>query len=641
MKTILVAIAIVFVISTLPGCTEVPANGVPPAQLNSSTPPAKKTMRAFSSERELTTYLRNLAEKQKLQRQAVDTKMAPSQAFSADLSVAKEKLSDAKDESVTNVQHAGVDEGGIVKLHGDHLVVLRRGRLFTLKIGDEALKPVSAVDAFGPDIDPRDTWYDEMLVSNDTIAVIGYSYERGGTEIGLFQIDREGKLKFRSTYHLRSNDYYSSRNYASRLIGNKLIFYTPLYLSPDTDDPFQSFPAVRKWHKGATSREFNRIVSATRVYRPQHEVDADYGLALHTVTICDLSGSDLKCEATAVLGPPGRVFYVSPESVYVWVSDWMRWGDQMRPRSLLYRMPLDGSSPSALGVSGSPIDQFSFLESEDGHLNVLVRSDSVGDAMWSAEGAAGNVALMRVSLASFSDGGDSVPASGYRQLPKPEGYTFQNRFVSDYLLYGTGSGWGNPERTKGSSLYAVPWAGGEMRELLLVHGVDRIEALGSDAVVVGTDGKALHFTAVRLGESPAIADRYTRKGASQGELRSHGFFYKPDGSDSGTLGLPISVPGRAGYRHLFESSAAILFLRNESLHFAEVGELTAQSHKATGDACRASCVDWYGNARPLFVRGRVFALLGYEIVEGRFDSGRIRELRRVNYAPQRLETTRR
>jgi hypothetical protein len=42
-----------------------------------------------------------------------------------------------------------------------------------------------------------------------------YSYERGGTELGLFDIDQYGKLGYRATYHLRSNDYYSSRNYAS------------------------------------------------------------------------------------------------------------------------------------------------------------------------------------------------------------------------------------------------------------------------------------------------------------------------------------------------------------------------------------------------------------------------------------------
>ena len=159
--------------------------------------------------------------------------------------------------------------------------------------------------------------------------------------------------------------------------------------------------------------------------------------------------------------------------------------------------------------------------------------------------------------------------------------------------------------------------------------------------MIGTDGRDLHFTSIRLDDSPAIADSYVRKEASQGELRSHGFFYKPDGKDSGTLGLPISVPARAGYRHLFESSAAILFLRNDGLHFAEAGELAARSDRAVDDACRASCVDWYGNARPLFVHGRVLALLGYEIVEGTVDDGRMRELRRVNYAPDRLEITRR
>ena len=47
-----------------------------------------------------------------------------------------------------------------------------------------------------------------------------------------------------------------------------------------------------------------------------------------------------------------------------------------------------------------------------------------------------------------------------------------------------------------------------------------------------------------------------------------------------------------------------------------------------------SCVDWYGNARPLFLRGRVFALLGYELVEGALEGGLFRETRRVSYAPR-------
>src|SRR5262249_59770307 len=132
----------------------------------------------------------------------------------------------ARAEAITNTQHAGVDEGDIVKVHGDHLVILRRGRIFTVAVGDQQLKPISKVDACGPEMDPSDTWYDEMLISDDTVVIIGYSYERGGTEVGLFNIDSQGQLSYRSTYHLRSNDYYSSRNYASRLIGSKLIFYS-------------------------------------------------------------------------------------------------------------------------------------------------------------------------------------------------------------------------------------------------------------------------------------------------------------------------------------------------------------------------------------------------------------------------------
>ena len=63
-------------------------------------------------------------------------------------------------------------------------------------------------------------------------------------------------------------------------------------------------------------------------------------------------------------------------------------------------------------------------------------------------------------------------------------------------------------------------------------------------------------------------------------------------------------------------------------------------HAQRLSGCRASCVDWYGNSRPLFVRGRVFALLGYEIVEGKIDEQRIVETRRVNFAPTAVAVTR-
>jgi hypothetical protein len=616
---------------TLAGCAERPGG----TRLGGAAP--AETLPAFGSEQELAAYLRQLAKEQQTRVRLEEPVAAGVEAMEMP-APAPETSSAAADvsgrsESVTNVQHAGVDEGGIVKVHGDYLVMLRRGRLFTVGIGGDTLRPVSAVDAFGPDVDPAGTWYDELLVSGDAVVVIGFSYARGGTEVGLFRITPDGRLSHRSTYHLRSNDYYSSRNYASRLIEGKLVFYTPQYLGLHDGDMFAQFPAVRRWHAGAADGEFRRILPATRVYRPARPLDPDAGVALHTVTVCDLASEEMECVGSAVLGPPGHVFYVAPGAVYVWMAGGQRSGDKAKPGSMLYRIPLDGSGPSALGVEGSPVDQFSFLESADRHLNVLVRSDGAGDGMWNAEHTGGGAALLRIPLESFGDGSAAAGPELYRPLPVPAGYTFQNRFVGDYLLYGTGSGWGAPEQG-GSTLYAVPWLEGAVTALPLPHGVDRIEVMGGDAVVVGTDGQNLHFSAIRLGGRPEVAQRYVSAGASQGELRSHGFFYKPDGRDSGILGLPIRGPGRPGYAHLEEGSASVLFLRNRASRFEELGELAAGSGGDGDDGCRASCVDWYGNARPLFLRGRIFALLGYEIVEGAVDGGRIRETHRISYAPR-------
>jgi hypothetical protein len=628
-------------------------------------PPAesarKKTLTAFSSEAELIGVLRGYADAQRARERrsqsgyggnakglAMDAApmaslpvvpsptpaapMAKSEAGST--AGALSSRAQSAEESVTNTQTVGVDEGGIVKVHGKHLVMLRRGRLFTVDIDRGQMAPISAIDAFDPSAGGSGSWYDEMLISDNTVVVIGYSYSRGGTEIGLFDIDQAGQLSYRATYHMRSNDYYSSRNYASRLVGNKLIFYTPLQLNLYSHDFYGSFPAVRRWRNGATPADFKRIAPATRIYRTEGDLDPGAGIALHTVSICDLSKREMECEATAVLGPQGRVFYVSGESVYVWTASR---GDRHGEHgaSGVFRIPLSGKAPTALKVSGAPVDQFSFLES-DHHLNVMVRSEGRGDGMWSAErhGQANQLALMRVPLAMFSDGRDSAPRDSYKSLPNPGGGSLQNRYVGSYLLYGVGSGWGYQQTPVEQSVYAVRWDNGSAAQTLrLMHNVDRIEAMGRNAVVIGSSGRDLHFTSVNLAREASLADRYVRENAAQGETRSHGFFYKPEETDSGMIGLPIMHAGQPGYRQLHSPSASVLYLRNQSMQLSELGSLSSQPGIGTNDNCRASCVDWYGNSRPLFLKNRIFALMGYELVEGRVLGSQMVETRRISYAP--------
>ncbi|CAN5321562.1 hypothetical protein BH10ACI2_BH10ACI2_17250 [soil metagenome] len=296
MKTLVLGLLITLL--TVGGLIAITHHSTGVTAVNAAEPEPKpnKSLKAFGSEKELSDFLAGFRKKAISRSGALSVANAPNKSAAAEpMSAAKDqdKTADSKEESITNNQHAGVDEGGIVKLHGDYLVVLRRGRLFTVAVGDDRLKPVSYADAFGGQIDPDGTWYDEMLVSGNTIAVIGYSYSRGGTEVGLFMIDDAGKLTYGSTYHLRSNDYYSSRNYASRMIGGKLVFYAPHYLSYYGGEMANEFPAVRKWHKGAKDAEFQRIIPANRIYNGMRDTDFSGQLALHTVMACDIDGGTM------------------------------------------------------------------------------------------------------------------------------------------------------------------------------------------------------------------------------------------------------------------------------------------------------------------------------------------------------------
>jgi hypothetical protein len=610
-----------------------------------AAPAPRTTLQAFAGEGEFDALLerwRTQAAQRGLQRQraeggAVTLNAAPMAAAKASADSAAAPAAAA--ESITNVQTAGVDEGGIVKRAGDHLVILRRGRLFTLRVGAEQLQPIATLDAFAPGSDPQGAWYDELLIHERTVVVVGYSYARGGTEIGLFELGDDGSLAYRATHHLKSHDYYSSRNYASRLIGSRLVFYTPSRINAWSLQPEQFLPQWRRWN-AQTPDNWQRILPATRIYRSDDELDPlTGGAALHTVTSCDLARpAQMRCESSAVLAPPGRVFYVSTGSVYVWATEWQRRGTSApstMPRSAVFRLPLDGAAPSMLKTTGAPIDQLSFLEDDSGHLNVLLRAGARGEAMWEAERGRGDVALLRVSLGRFGDASDSAPRSAYRPLPSLPGHALHNRFVGDWLLYGT------PAGAAGEHAVALRYAGrDEAQALSLAHGVERIEAMGRDAVLVGNAGRDLHFTSVGLyGREARVAGGHLQRDAAQGESRTHGFFYRAEGAERGVIGLPVlsSAQGRRGTRHDGQS-AAVLYLRHRALSLQPVGELRAKPTRQD-DQCRASCVDWYGNARPIFLGDRIFALLGYELVEGRlawrgWPGERIEELRRVSFAPQ-------
>ena len=473
-----------------------------------------------------------------------------------------------------------------------------------------------------------------MLVHGNRIVVIGFSYRVGGTEIGLFTLHKDGRITHDATHFLRSNDYYSSRNYASRLVGSRLIFYMPYTLPIEQKSPL--LPGVASWQaRERRAGPWRDILRSTDVYRP---VQATLRPTLHTVVECDLALPTFSCSARAVVGPFARTFYVSQEAVYLWVAPgFYEFFEEEKPKArvrdaFVYRLPLGRGDITALRARGTPIDQFSFKEGEDRFLNVVLTSHGGGDFMWAPERAGGSLALLRVPLAIFSPEAQTAPPGAYTQLPRPSGgYSLQNRFVGSHVLVGSGHGWWGGGPKQGELVVADVRRPSEAKVLKLAHGVDRIEAMGGHAVTVGGSGADLHFTAVELGREPVLRGTFVQPGASQGETRSHGFFFLPAQGGGGLLGLPLRKLGRPGH-HLIHGSAEVLFLRvSPELAFARLGSLAARAPVRENDACEVSCVDWYGNARPIFYRGRIFALLGYELVEGQLRGSRLDERRRVHF----------
>ncbi|HRP12026.1 MAG TPA: beta-propeller domain-containing protein [Terricaulis sp.] len=535
--------------------------------------------------------------------------------------------------AITSTQIVGVDEGGIVKVSGDYLIVLRRGRLFSISTADSDLRPVHQIDAYPPGVSGRGDWYDEMLISGDLIIVVGYSYRRGGTEINRFRIARDGRFNFVDSHHLRSNDYYSSRNYASRLIGTQLVVYTPLFFSWNADDPLDALPGMSRWEPGQEAPRWRRIATGRQVFlpAPMRRAGPTAVEAMHTVSRCDLAQAELSCTATVVLGPASRTFFVSQNAVYVWVNyTWQR----QEQAGYLYRIPLDGSRPGAAQVRGGPIDQFSFHpNAADSTIDVLAASRSAGDEMWAPEFAGGRPALLRLPTSRFGDGSRAPRASDYHWLPGGENSNIgHNRFVNGRLLYSLFS-W--RDRARSTRLVVAPLDRGPPTIFDMPEGVDRIEQIGQDALVVGSADGAAFTTIDLINDTPALGSRFTQPGARESESRSHAFFYRADSADGadGILGLPILRNVQAADGRNWLTAEDMLFLRRQSRALSDFGRLTATPSGRPDDGCQASCTDWYGNARPIFLRGRVFALMGYELVEGDESGDSIREVRRVNYAP--------
>jgi hypothetical protein len=577
--------------------------------------------------------------------------------------------------SITNTQEVGVDEGDIVKQIGQFLLILQDGRIFVVdtRAGPDgrALRLTDRTNVYrSPD---SGAWYDEMLVERDRVVVTAYSYDQRATEISVFRLDPRGRLSSLGVFYMSSNDYYSGDNYATRLVGENLVVYSPMALQGMRPDGPIAWPLVRRWTPGedrerALARAV-RLFDARTIYRP---VRTTIEPTIHTVSVCPLgptgSGGDLSCRATAFIGPASREYYVSPRDAYLWVSPGYheliavaanatcpatagaRGVTADTTPALLYRVPLSGTSPSVTGTVGTPINQFSLAET-GGRFHALLRRLSVCGYR-SGDGHGERLLYFTLPLNRLGQTLSSAPAGTYTSVPSVGEGEIENRFTDTHLVYGgraTGDPGGSPRdeedpRAKSSTIVVLPV--GRPRDLITLtspHSVIRAERAGNNIVLTGYRGtRGLEISLVNLRGEPRISSTLRLDGRFESEGRSHAFNSLIGANGSGLMGLPTVIREAESERLWWRSRASDLsYLRVDSAgRLSRIGELVSRviydrrgdEDGIAGYECEVSCIDWYGNSRPIFTDGRIFGLTGTEMIEGQLAGGRIREVRRINIA---------
>ena len=598
--------------------------------------------------------------------------------------------------SITNVQEPGVDEGDVVKQIGRFLIVLQDGRLFSIDTEAQGRRlaladrinvyrrvPSEAERNRGED------WYDELLVRGDRMVVTGYSYSRDVSELAVFRLTEDGRFEREGAFEISSDDYYSGSSYATRLVGGNLLIYTPLDLGRE-EELRGRFPALRRIERGEEGRRRSRarqLLDYRNLYGP---LAPTLDPTLHSISICPLgraaSGVDLQCRTRGFIGPRAHSFYATPTHVYFWVGPDREWQDvgsmtdcprghrapvEEAEEAVVYRIPVAPGDPAAVRVRGAPFDQFSFDENW-GALRAFVgwesrRCGTPNDEL--------QVAYVSVPLSRFSRFVEDAPASDYVALPPASSVDLANRFTATHLAYAPLGERDYEQRPDGeqdyetarpaaSQLVVVPLARpAEPRVLRLGHNVRRLEVLGNGMLVGGgsaSEPDTAALSLVDVGGEPRIGSTLRLPGVAAGEARSHAFnlLLRPDGS--GLFGLPtIADPAEApsnsnDYSWSLPSDLSF-FSVDRAGRMQPIGVLASGMPRLRGDSavenrfldgepdedtvpgysCEVSCVDWYGNSRPIFSGGRIFALSATELIEGRFDGGRIAEVQRLDFARAR------
>lgn len=482
-----------------------------------------------------------------------------------------------------------IDPASVLGFAGEEVLLLRRGCLFGWSAREGQTRPTVAVAPGN-----RHRHFDGVLADGREALVL--AYERGTQSLEIHRFERMDGGRIRRLDPIRVQTRDSMREegslgleqegvpqrYLARFEGGQLSLQLALELRFDGADVWLPRIAV-----GAGLR-FEPLLSP-RDIQPLSSRMA--GATLHVTLRCNLRSQRASCSATGILGPPAQEMVSGPEGFFVTVAD----GATTARRSALLRSPY--VEPSA----GPPA-----VHVVDGEIGGPPRL--AGEYLVAILMAGPNEAHRRLEfpLADFRNG---LPVENAALHPlAPLGPALVHAVVGPYFV--AGAEWSREllvSRVGREGTARVP----------ITHPFSRLLPLGSTRVLLIGHTQ---MTVVSLSPSPRVTGAIPiEEGAHQGALRAGA------GPGGGTI---VGVPHfGGGDDHPMASRVEIIEVNREG-EPRRAGAL--RSGRLRADGCVEFCPAWSGNTQLFFLGERLFALMGYEIVEARLDDRRLSERRRVN-----------
>lgn len=533
----------------------------------------------------------------------------------------------------------GISSGQIA-VSGDHLVTLYRGRLFVLSLAGGRMRLADSMPAYPPGSERTDdvvlARYDYVFVSEDWVIVVGERDFRGSgpndVEINRFRLDRGGRLTFVDSQQFHAVDDYWITAYSVGLIDDRLVVYTRSVLGHEADLE-ALLPAIRR-RRGEREGVFQPTIRASDVLisRGSREPSDRPDDQLHTIMHCGMVYSPLRCHTTTILGGSLRDWGATDRATYLWLE---QGGEPLLAEAMIYRIPANNDPVRGLAVRGDPLDHFG--DDDDAALTFVVAGEFEGP-----DGRLPRVGTLAVG-ASFASGELEARTEAYRLVPLPDPFALDSpyslqlvRADADALLVGSeGRGYVRDQAV----LAHVPLGGGTLRIMPLPIEAEDYNWLGEELVVADRSfsPEGLIFTTIDLQADPPVAgDPFVLPGDVGHFASQHPLFFQPAGpTGDGIVALRTwsdddALPG-------WRPSITFLTRREGTLRLA--GSVTTEGLLPPGEGyddgpCFA-CRGWYDNAAPIFHDGRVFALLGHELIEVRIDQGEVHEIGRIDFTPRR------